>query len=182
MKYDNTKSKLRKIWSQSNTNKYEIINQQETNKRIKQTNENFHRLTSKNIVDLSTDWDTMLPPSDDTTISAWGASKYRIQWDVELKEMPIKLIPFIKYQVVYKINGEEGYIEEELSTYNPQVPVLFRLEDIKNSSGAVIEDFKKVTMMVGYIFQSYTQHDSPPPIFDIQAKLIIKLYNPELII
>ncbi len=182
MKYDNTKSKLRKTWNQSNINKYEITNQQETSKRIKQTNENFHRLTSNNIVDLSTDWDSMIPPSGNDTISAWGRSKYRIQWNIDLNEMPIKLIPFIKYQVVYKINGEEGYIAYGLSTYNPQVPVLFRLEDIFNSSGEIIESFKKVTMMVGYIYQSYTQHDNPETIFDVQAKLIIKLYNPELII
>ena len=180
MKYENTKSKLRKTWSKSLVNKYEIVNQQASIKRIKDSNKSPDRQVSKGIIDLSTEWELMIAPREDNTLDAW--SQYRIQWNIDLKEMPIKLIPFIKYQVVYKITGEEGYIARGLGVFNPRVPVLFRLEDVFDSSGAVIEDFKKVTMMVGYMFSPFTQIDVFPDPYDIQAKLIIKLYNPELII
>ena len=179
MKYENTTSRLKKVWNQSNTNKYEIVNQQNAVKRVKASVYSTNMQPIKTVIDLSTGWEFMIAPTGDNDTDAWFA-EYRIQWDIDLKEMPIKLIPFIKYQVVYKITGEEGYIARGLGVFNPRVPVLFRLEDVFDSSGAVIEDFKKVTMMVGYMFSPFTQIDVFPDPYDIQAKLIIKLYNPEL--
>jgi len=180
MKYENTKSKLKKIWTQSNINKYEITSQQETSKRIKESNKNTHILPIKSIIDLSTGWKVMIAPSLDYTTDTWN-NRYRIQWDIELQEMPIKLIPFIRYQVVYKINGESEFKENDLVVRDPQVPVLFRLEDLKDSNGVAIEDFKKVTMLVGYTLKPYSYSDLDKT-YDIQAKLLIKLYNPELLI
>ena len=180
MKYENTKSKLRKIWTQSNTNKYEVVVQQDAIKRIKNSIYNVNIQPIKTVIDLSTEWDFLIAPSLDYTTDTWN-NRYRIQWDIELQEMPIKLIPFIKYQVVYKIKGESEFKENDLVVRDPQVPVIFRLEDLKNSSGSVIEGIKKVTMIVGDTLKPYS-YSNLDKTYDIQAKLIIKLYNPELII
>ncbi len=180
MKYENTKSKLRRIWTQSNINKYEITNQQDAVKRLKKNNESSHIMASKTPIDLSTGWVLMTPASRDSDISAWYAD-YVMQWDIDLKEMPIKLIPFIKYQVIYKILGEEDFTANGLAVTLPRIPVIFRLEDIEDSSGGVIGGIKKVTMLVGYALRPAPFNNLDRD-YDIQAKLIIKLYNPELII
>ncbi|KKL66289.1 hypothetical protein LCGC14_2146490 [marine sediment metagenome] len=183
MKYENTPYKLIKIWTQSGKNKYEIVRQEGVDNRIKDSITSSDYLVFKETIDLSTEWEKMVVPSLDSDTDAWYTD-YRIQWDIELNQLPIKRIPFIKYNVVYKILGEEAFLADNLVLAYPRVPVIFRLEDMLDSGGGVIEDMKKVTMIVGYVIRPYpfATLETLNKTYDIQAKLHISIYNPELAI
>ena len=216
MKYENTPYKLKKIWTQSGKNKYEIVRQEGVDNRIKDSIKSSDYLVFKQITELSTEWAQMtFPGFVDTTNSEWTNTtpedtwkkSCRYQWDIDFNQFPIKRIPFIKYNVVYKSNDSEiitiegsasipalgsgnldgenregDFIREDwiYLTY-PRTSCIFRLEDVLDSGGGVIEDIKKVTMIVGVLlrFQPYTNLDKT---YDLQAKLHISIYNPELAI
>lgn len=206
MKYDNTPYKLKKIWTQSGKNKYEITRQEDTNERVEESIKSSNYLIFKKVIDLSTEWEQMTAPALDSTTDAWYTD-YRMQWNIDLKEFPMKLIPFVKYSVIYKCLGAEvktieteifnegkddefridrkaDFIEEDsLYLTYPRVPCIFRLENLEDvpEEENVLEDLKKVTMIVGYLIRPYpwaTLRDVGKT-YDLQAKLLIKIYNPE---
>lgn len=204
MKYDNTPYKLRKIWTQSGKNKYEITRQEDANERIEESIKSSNYLIFKQVIDLSTEWEQTAAPTLDSTTDAFPTD-YRIQWNIDLKEFPIKLIPFVKYNVIYKClgaeiktidteifnEGEEDEYEidrkadlikeDDLTLTYPRIPCIFRLEDLKDANGEIIEDLKKVTMIIGYLIRPdpFATLQSVGKTYDLQAKLLIKIYNPE---
>lgn len=184
MKYENTRYKLKKIWTDSITNKYQITAQEDTNALILEKEaKGFEFLGFKKETDFSTEWEQMTLPSLDSDTDAWYTD-YRVQWNIEFEAFPVKLIPFIKYNVVYKFLGEEELINDGLVLAYPRVPCIFRVEDLETDSDYVKENIKKVTMIVGYLIRPYpwATLQSVGKSYDIQAKLLIKIYNPEFYI
>lgn len=194
MKYENTPYKLKRIWTQSRKNEYEIVRQEDKNKRIEKEVENYvdYSIVRK-ITDLSTEWEQVIFPeyvAAPERKETWRKS-CRYQWDIDLKIFPTKRIPFIKYNVVYKCNDSkiipiEGYVDKEADfieadslylTYS-RTSCIFRLEDVRNAEGKIIEGWNKVTMIVG-TFLHFLPYFNLNKTYDLQAKLLIKIYNPE---
>lgn len=184
MRYENTKYKLKKIWTQSGLNEYEISKQEDSLSRLKKSNKASISANFRGIIDLSTEWESLIAPSLDSSTDAWYTD-YRIQWNIDLNILDIKLIPFINYNIIYKcINEEELINEDNLVLTYPRTPSIFRIEDLKDDNEDIIPNLKKVTMIVGYLIRPYpfATLESLGKTYDIQAKLLIKLYNPQLFI
>jgi hypothetical protein len=165
MKYETTPHKIRKVWVDSKTNEIKINRIAGTNLRIKEKINNTSQLGFKRILELSTDWETPELTDDNT---------FYIEWEIVFNSFPVKLMPYVNYNVVYKHPQYSG-IDEILNdniNYN-RTNCIFKVENLEENEDN--EEVKKVTMIISHKLQLVDEEDY----YNVQCKLFLNLYNPE---
>jgi len=179
MKYETTPNKIEKIWIDSKNNQVRINRIEGTGLRIKEKISNVGTLSFKRIIELSTDWETseLIPVERyDSTIPGY-TSDYYSTWSIVFNSLPIKLIPFINYNVVYKHPDHDPTATPLTDNINnARTTVIFRLENLEDDEDNT--EVKKVTMIIGYKLGLVDEDD----VYNVQTKLYLNIYNPEFYI
>jgi len=180
MKVDNTKSKIRKIYNQeiSNENKIDIIDRDTTTLENSIKNVDYPINIKNKIRDFSTDWIDL----DAYTIERWNTNTYAMhkEFRIELPDMPMKFLPFINVQPIYRCGDNYKLIWDV-----DGVP--FILQTRKNhffQVGSIDNNIaKNIKLIMGFSivhdYSEFTALGQAYNPFTIQVKFLVKISNPE---
>ena len=152
----NKNSKIREIWVNSNKISNELEIKELKSKKIQnainfQTNHVFNKITKYEI-----DWETLTIDEEEKKI-------YK-EWRIDINRIPKKIIPFIRFAVLYKTNNHDNVGTDVVTNHIYNVID----EDIYG------QDFLKIQAIIGFRID-YSGASIP----QVDGKLLIYIFNPE---
>jgi len=181
MKAENTKSKIRKIYNQETSNEQTIDNLDgnitNTTKLVKNTE--YVNNLKKKIRDYSTDWlDMDIFSTEDWTENTYETTMYK-EIRMDLPDMPIKFLPFIDVQILYKspdwvstlfFIATSGLFQNAKND-RLRKGYFFEVKQIENNIA------KNITLVIG--ISIIRTQDVEYKVFPMQVKALISLSNME---
>lgn len=139
MKQENTKHKIKKIWENSQQIKEKVKIE---NIKLKKINDNFlitNLSFANKVYNFSTEWETL------EAIQITGYfHEFLKEWTIVFEKLPIQLIPFINYTVLFKHPSNISF-EEKLEGAHKELNHIFQIEDLSKNYN---ENIKKVSLIV----------------------------------
>lgn len=163
MKFNTTPRKIDYSTNHNKSNENEISNQDQTNSQNNESINNSNPSSSifKSISDLSTDWEPMITPRDEFSISKVNQM---IGWTITIERIDERFLPYIDTTILYRNSGGIG------TPYIPRTPsknIFFEIIDLIGE-----DNIKKLNIHAGFfIFETVTFATFKT----LDARLMIKL-------
>lgn len=169
MKSKNTTYKIEKIYNQEVTSENEIIIFGDETTEVKNAVKNTENINNikNNIVDFSTDWEDLNTYTMETfTDNIYAMHK---EFRIALPDMPTKYLPFINIEIIYKCNDIYP-INQMVSLFSVKKNHFFQVGNADDNIAS------NITLVAGFSIMSSNLGFEP---FSMQAKILVKLFNPE---
>ena len=154
MNYENTHNKINDIYIRENKNTNNIILEQNNNDNIKKLVKVNVTYRFNKFWEYDTDWVNLVADTDESSLIK--------EWNITINKIPNDLIPFIRFNGVYKT--VHTTINDDFKISN-----IFRVVQ-ENINGT---EFSKVELIIG-MYLTYTGVIVP----QVQGKILLSMFNP----